>query len=105
MANILKYTLDKTGKLDDETIMVVEAVLCDGHPPTNPAVLLLAMRNWYLVHGAGQVLRAFMDWMSQLLEFDQIGDYKPYREGQAVFTEKTGIDLTKRLAAKEADSV
>ena len=42
MADPLEHTLDKTGRLDDETIRVVESVLCDTHPPINPAVLLLA---------------------------------------------------------------
>jgi hypothetical protein len=100
MANPLEHTLDKTGRLDDETIRVVESVLCDTHPPINPAVLLLAMRNWYLVHGSGPVLRAFLDWLSQIMNFDRAGDHTPYREGQALFTEKTGIDLTERLAAR-----
>jgi len=32
MANPLDRTLDKTGRLDDETIRVLESVLCDIHP-------------------------------------------------------------------------
>jgi hypothetical protein len=82
--------LDLTGRLDDETIRVVEAVLYDTYPPTNPAVLLLAARNWYLVHGGGDVLRAFIEWMSQSLQVKQL-EYSYYRNGQADFTEKTGI--------------
>jgi hypothetical protein len=85
MANPLEHTLDKTGRLDDETIRVVESVLCDTHPPINPAVLLLAMRNWYLVHGSGPVLRAFLDWLSQIMNFDRAGDYTPcLAEGRGV---------------------
>ena len=102
MANPLNCTLDKTGRVDDETIRVIESVLCDTHPPINPAVLLLAMRNWYLAHGSGPVLRACTDWFIQVVQLVTYRSdlYDCYREGQALFTEKTGIDLAERVGAR-----
>ena len=90
MTDLLEHTLDKTGRLDDETIRVVESVLCDTHPPINPAVLLLAMRNWYLEYGNGPVLRALTDWLIQIVGYsaDIVGTYKL---GQTEFTEKTAL--------------
>ena len=102
MAYPLDRTLDKTGRLDDETIRVLESVLCDIHPPINPAVLLLAMRNWYLVYGSGPIIRACTDWFIQVVQLDTHRPdlYDCYREGQALFTEKTGIDLAERVGAR-----
>jgi hypothetical protein len=102
MANPLEHTLDTTGRLDDETIRVLESVLCDLQPPTNPAVLLLAMRNWYLAHGSGPVIRACTDWFIQAIHLDvhRSDLYDCYREGQALFTEKTGINLAERVGAR-----
>lgn len=83
-------TLDTTGRLSDDAIKVVQSVLFDGYPPTNPAVLLSAMREWYLVHGSGPVLQAFIEWLTQIASVVP-GNFAYYRDAQLQFEEKTGI--------------
>jgi hypothetical protein len=80
----------KAVKLEDETIKVIWTVLFKDYPPTNPAVVLKAMRNWYLEYGNGPVLRALTDWLIQIVGYsaDIVGTYKL---GQTEFTEKTAL--------------
>ena len=80
----------KAVKLEDETIKVIWTVLFKDYPPTNPAVVLKAMRNWYLEYGNGPVLRALTDWLTQIVGYsaDIVGTYKL---GQTEFTEKTAL--------------
>ena len=80
----------KAVKLEDETIKVIWTVLFKDYPPTNPAVVLKAMRDWYLEHGNGPVLRALTDWLTQIVGYsaDIVGTYKL---GQTEFTEKTAL--------------
>ena len=79
-------------RLDDETLKVVSMSLFQLYPPTNPAVLLKAMRDWYLEYGNGPVLKSMFDWLGQV-----IGPAPPgcsldlYKEAQADFTQKTGL--------------
>jgi len=43
-------------------IEVVKSVLFDVHPPTNPAVLLHAAREWYLEFGQDVVFNYVLFW-------------------------------------------
>jgi hypothetical protein len=66
--------LDQTKRVDDETFKVVESVLMDIYPPTNPAVLLAAARTWYLTHGSGPVLRVMVDRLVQVTYLRHISE-------------------------------
>ena len=87
-------TEERALRLDDETIKVIRLVMFELHPPINPAVLLLAMRNWYLEYGTGPVLSAMSDWLGQVLGYNDqshTDTLTQYHRGQAEFTEKTGL--------------
>ena len=86
----------KALKLEDETIRVVWMILFRGCPPTNPAVVLKAMRDWYLEFGNDPVLRVMADWLGQIIGYDP-KNHDSYTVGQAHFTEKTGLDLDSNL--------
>ena len=89
-------SLDTAGRLDDETVRVIQAVLFTTYPPINPAVLLLAARNWYLAYGSGPVLKEMVNWLSQLESPADTLDN--YRAARIQFTEKTGVEAPAEAA-------
>jgi hypothetical protein len=86
-------TEERALHLEDETLKVIGFCLFRLYPPINPAVLLKAMRDWYLECGAGPVLHAMLDWLSQVMSIDAAaaGSLDTYRQAQADFTQKTGL--------------
>lgn len=75
--------------LDNDTVAVIRSVLHDTHPPTNPAVLLLTMRDWYLAYGSGSVLRAMTDWLAQVVMADCQDPLDYYCDARIDFASKT----------------
>ena len=92
-------------KVNAEALKVVWATLFRLYPPTNPAVLLRAMRSWYLVYGNGPVLKAMTDWLIQVIGLETIpmNSIDQYNAAQADFTEKTGLDKNSDLNGSTDD--
>lgn len=66
---------------------VIQMVLFDVYPPSNPAVVLSAAREWFLVYGADDVYRQMVDWLRE------IGNIRPYdldlrRSAQGLFARR-----------------
>jgi hypothetical protein len=91
--DMAQATEERALHLEDETLKVIGFCLFRLYPPINPAVLLKAMRDWYLEYGAGPVLHAMLDWLSQVMSIDAAaaGSLDTYRQAQADFTQKTGL--------------
>jgi hypothetical protein len=82
-------------RLAPETLEVIEAVLFQTFPPINPAVLLKAMREWYVTYGDGPVLGAFLDWLTQIIEsYHGKDSLDVYRNAREDYLAKTGKQLT-----------
>jgi hypothetical protein len=89
--------------LEDETLKVIGFCLFKLYPPINPAVLLKAMRDWYVEYGAGPVLYVMLDWLSQVMSINAAaaGSLDTYRLAQSDFTEKTGLSETSFMEGGE----
>ena len=86
-------TEERALRLDVQTLQVVWLSLFRLYPPTNPAVLLKAMRDWYLEYGNGPVLKSMFDWLGQVIGLAAPGcSLDLYKEAQADFIEKTGLN-------------
>ena len=69
--------------IDDED--VIRLVLFDTYPPTNPAVLLRAAREWYLRFGADDVLREVLSRLMTVCNLDSVLNMERYHRAQAIF--------------------
>jgi hypothetical protein len=68
---------------DDED--VIRLVLFDTYPPTNPAGLLRAAREWYLRFGADDVLREVLSRLMTVCNLDSVLNMERYHRAQAIF--------------------
>lgn len=89
------FTKDQTGRISDAAYDVIEACLdLKTLSPTNPSVLLMAAREWYLAHGGRNlVLSILVEHLCELegLSTDYFGSHE---EAMKLFKEKTSVSGT-----------
>ena len=68
---------------DDED--VIRSVLFDTYPPTNPAVLLRAAREWYLRFGADDVIREVLARLMTVCNLDTVLNMDRYLRAKKLF--------------------
>lgn len=70
--------------LSSDCLDVIQQVLNEACPPTNPSVLLEAARAWYLEKGNDAVLRSIVSWLSQVIGTSRY-DVESLQSGRDIF--------------------